>query len=275
MIRPLISSSLCALSLVTLFAQVLAPSPVAHAAPKRAEAKADEAAALIAEGNKLRRAGRDDAALEKFDRAYAINATPRAAAQKGLCLQALGRFTEAEEFLAKSLEGDGDPWVIKNRSTIKDSIEDVKTKIGRFEITGSPQGARVLVDGRLVGQFPLAGMVRINAGAAVLEVKAEGYVAERTPLTVQGASFRRLEFELKKETSALAAAPMPANAVEDSSTAALSASADDSSSQTPVYKKAWFWGVVGAVVIGGVVAGVLLSGGKEVNGPKVDSTAGL
>jgi len=48
----------------------------------------------------------------------------------------LGRFTEAEEYLAKSLEGDSDPWVATNRRTIKVLIEDEKTKIRRLELSG-------------------------------------------------------------------------------------------------------------------------------------------
>jgi len=243
-------------------------------APKKGDVKTDAAEALIQEGIKLRRVGRDDAALEKFDRAYGINPTPRGAAQKGLCLHALGRFTEAEEYLAKSLEGDSDPWVAKNRSTIKESIEDVKTKIGRFEISGSPLGAHVTVDGREVGQFPLSGMVRINAGPAVLQVQADGYVSETTSLQVQGASFRQLEFRLKK-AAPVAAAPMPQNTAITDSNADLSANANDATTDAPVYKKAWFWGAVGVVVIGGVVAGILLSGGKEVASPAVNDTVGL
>jgi tetratricopeptide (TPR) repeat protein len=258
---------------IVIVALVLGTS-FAGAAPKKVDPKADAAEVLIQEGIKLRRVGRDDAALEKFERAFGISPTPRAAAQKGLCLQALGRFTEAEGYLAQSLEGAADPWVSKNRGTIKDSIEQVKTKIGRFEISGSPIGAHVTVDGREVGQFPLSGMVRINEGAAVLEVQADGYVSERTSLQVQGASFRQLEFRLKKEAT-VAVAPMPQNPANIESNEALSASANDAASDAPVYKKAWFWGAVGAVVVGGAVAAFLLSGGKEVTSPNVNDTAAL
>jgi tetratricopeptide (TPR) repeat protein len=259
---------------LTVIVALLVGTSFAHAAPKKADPKTDAAEALIQEGIKLRRVGRDDAALEKFDRAYGLTPTPRAAAQKGLCLQALGRFTEAEVLLAQSLEGDADPWVAKNRSTIKDSIEVVKTKIGRFEISGSPVGAHVTVDGREVGQFPLSGMVRINEGAAVLEVQADGYVSERTSLQVQGASFRQLEFRLKK-TATVAAAPMPQNTAITDSNEGIGANANDASTDAPVYKKAWFWGAVGVVVVGGVVAAILLSGGKEVTSPNVNGTAEL
>lgn len=243
---------------------------VAYAAPK------DTAESLIQEGIKLRRVGRDDAALEKFDRSYGMKPTPRAAAQKGLCLQALGRFTEAEDLLASSLEGDADPWVAKNRDTIKASLEDVKTKIGRFEISGSPTGAQVTVDGRAVGQLPLPGMVRINAGPAELRVQAEGYVSENTNLRVEGASFRRLEFRLKKDATAVAAPSlMPTNTDDTVVTTASGVHADESATEQPVYKKAWFWGVVGAAVVGAVLTAVVLSSGKEVTGPQVNDTAAL
>lgn len=249
----------------------------AFAAPKaipKKEAKEEEAEQFIQQGIKLRRVGRDDAALERFDKAYGLVPSPRAAAQKGLCLQALGRFTEAEDLLAQSLEGEGDPWVQKNRATIKDSLEDVKTKLGRFEISGTPVGAQVLVDGREVGRLPLQGMVRINAGPATLLVQADGYAPESQNLQVEGATFRRLEFRLKKAPSNVAALPMPDN--EEAEPTTLTAQAESATgSPPPFYKKAWFWGAVGVVVVGAVVAGVLLSGGAASTGPTVDDRVDL
>lgn len=243
------------------------------AAPKRVEAEAE---ALIQEGLKLRRVGRDDAALTKFDRAYGLHASPRAAAQKGLCLQALGRWTEAEELLAEALEGGEDAWVTRNRPAIKESLEQAKTKIGRFEITGSPAGAQVFVDGRNVGQLPLPSMVRINAGPAALELTASGFVSERTSLQVEGGSFRRLEFRLKPEQPqtpvATAALPGPET---DAEVATTFAGSDPEDRSRPFYKRGWFWGAVGAVVVGGIVAGVLLSTGGEAQGPAVNDRVDL
>lgn len=266
----------CAFHALLLAVCIAAPAAAAPKKELKRDPKEDEAEQLIQQGIKLRRVGRDDAALERFDRAFNLVPSPRAAAQKGLCLQALGRFTEAEDLLANSLEGDGDPWVQKNRSTIKDSLEDVKTKIGRFEISGTPLGAQVLVDGRVVGQLPLQGMVRINAGPATLEVQADGYIAERNNLAVEGASFRRLEFRLKKDV-ALVAAPLPANegTAEAGALSVRAEPIDSDAEGKPVYKKAWFWGVVGATVVAGVVAAVLLSGGQSASGPMANEKLDL
>lgn len=257
--------------LVLVAALTLTVAAPAAAAPSSRKEQA-EAEALIQEGVKLRKVGRDDAALVKFDRAYALSPTPRAAAQKGLCLQALGRWSEAEDLLAAALEGGEDPWVARNRGVIKDSLEEVKTKIGRFEISGSPEGADVTVDGRNVGRLPLAGMVRINAGPATLRVSAEGHAPQSTDLQVQGGSFRRLEFRLQPQAPAAASLPMPQPEPDESlKVNALPAQ----QAEAPVYKKTWFWGVVGALVVAGVVSAVLLSGGTETVGPKVDDQVGL
>ncbi len=254
-----------------LIAAIILATALPAVAATSNKKNAADAEALIQEGVRLRKVGRDDAALEKFDRAYGLAPTPRAAAQKGLCLQALGRWTDAEDLLASALEGGDDPWVARNRNVIKDSLEEVKTKIGRFEISGSPEGAEVFVDGRRMGSLPLPGTVRINAGPATLEVTSTGHVSERSNLQVQGGSFRQLEFRLKPERP-VALAPMPRQETDsDLSESALPAEA----SETPVYKRTWFWGAIGAVVVAGVVTAVVLSSGKEIIGPTADDQVDL
>ena len=106
-------------------------------------------------------------------------------------------------------------------------------------------------------------------------MQAEGYVSENTNLRVEGASFRRFEFRLKKEAIVAAPTLMPANTDDTVVTTASGVHADESSTEQPVYKKAWFWGVVGAAVVGAVLTAVVLSSEKEVSGPRVDDTAAL
>lgn len=117
---------------VLTFISVLASaSAFAQPAEKPAES-------LIKEGLKLRRAGRDIDALDRMQRGYDLEPTPRAAAQVGLCLQAVGRWSEADLKLSEALSATEDPWIVKNRATLKDSIEAIKVHVGRIEVIGSP-----------------------------------------------------------------------------------------------------------------------------------------
>lgn len=134
-------------------------------------AKGDTPAeSLIKDGLRLRRAGRDIDALDKLQRAYDLEPTPRAAAQVGLCLQALGRWVEADFKLSEALTSASDAWIQKNAPIIKQSIEEVKLHVGRVEVIGSPEGAEVSVAGKVAGRLPLATPVPVDEGTVDVEV---------------------------------------------------------------------------------------------------------
>jgi len=71
----------------------------------------DNAEILIRKGVELRRRGRDSDASALFRQAYELSHTPRAAAQLGLCEQALGQWLEAEGHLSEALLAESDPWI--------------------------------------------------------------------------------------------------------------------------------------------------------------------
>jgi len=137
-----------------------------------AVAAGDAADDAIARGLELRRSARDAEALEEFKRAYLLSPGPRALAQMGWAEQALGRWVDAEAHLDEASKAKSDPWVRKVRSRIEQSLTAVGTHLGSLEVTGSPAGADVNVDGRKVGTLPLRGPVRVPAGDVVLEVRA-------------------------------------------------------------------------------------------------------
>lgn len=231
------------------------------------------AESLIREGLRLRRAGRDIDALEKLQRAYDLEPTPRAAAQVGLCLQALGRWVEADFKLSEALTSADDPWIKKNGPVIKQSIEDVKAHVGRVEVIGSPEGAEVSVAGKVVGRLPLATPVPVDEGTVDIEVRSDGHEPLLRSLAVKGGQYQRSVFRLSPlvtAPSSLAPAPSPTPG-DSADEVALGVTADaETREPTPLYRKGWFWGVVGAALVGGAVAAVLLSSGSETEiGPVV------
>ncbi|MDX2023450.1 MAG: PEGA domain-containing protein [Deltaproteobacteria bacterium] len=230
---------------------------------------------LIAEGLELRRAGQDLEALAKFEEAYRLDPTPRAAAQWGLCLQAVGRWSEADAKLAEALKAKTDPWVAKNRATLKESLEVVKQNVGRIEVYGGPDGATVSVNGNIVGVYPLVGPVPVNAGTVDVEVTKEGFKRGYRSVAISGGQYQRVLIRLEeRQEKAVAAAspapnlnPAPEQAPEGT---VMDAAAPQTQDERPLYKKPWLWIAVGAVVAGGVVAIALSSGGGGTTGPQVD-----
>jgi len=251
------------LLLAALFLNCVA---VFHSRPALASEKSD---ALTKEGIALRRAGRDSEAVRKLQAAYDIEATPRAAAQLGLCLQALGRWSEADGKLAESISATSDPWIRKNRTTLKDSLEVVKTHVGRVEVLGEPAGALVTISGINVGNLPLQDAVPVNEGLVDIEVTADGFERDRQRLTITGASYQRLVVRLVKSQAQAKELPKVKQAASENqpevvAVDALTAAPPEPTESTPLLKSPWFWGGVAALVAAGVVTAIVLgSGGSK------------
>lgn len=232
---------------------------------------------LIQQGLELRRAGRDMEALAKFERAYGLAKVPRSAAQWGLCLQAVSRWSSAEPLLSEALSSPQDPWIKKNRETLKDSLEAVKTHVGRLELSGDPVGATIRIGGKIVGAFPLPGPVTVNEGVVDVEVSADGYEQAVRSITLPGASYQQLVIRLKK-SKVSAIEPVPVATADQAAapsehSVALVASPATSDDERPIIKSPWLWAGVGVAVVGAVVAVVLLSGGTAYRTPDEVRTA--
>jgi hypothetical protein len=170
-------------------------------------ARADDSAeACVKRGVELRRAGRDLEALEQFQRAYAMAPSPHVLAQLGLAEQALGRWPDAEAHVAGAL-AKPDAWVTKNRAALEESLQVIRPHLGSLEVLGSPEGAEVVVDGRVVGKLPLPQPVRVNAGTVAVEVRAHGYLTIARSLAVAAG-------ELTRESVTLLAQPSRGEVME-------------------------------------------------------------
>jgi len=158
--------------------------------------------ALIQQGVDLRRQKKDEAALKLFEQAYALQAGPKAAAQIGLAQQALGRWVKADKHLREALSATRDPWINKNRAALQEDAEAVARHVGHLEVSGSPVGAEVVVDGELVGRLPLPDTVAVNAGTVAVEVRAPGYLSILRGASIAGGDLARENIQLQRLTPA-------------------------------------------------------------------------
>jgi hypothetical protein len=156
---------------------------------------------LINRGVKMRKAGNDQEAADVFAQAHDRFRTPRAAAQRGLAEQALGRWEDAEAHLTEALRAENDPWIRKNLDTLTRAMTVIKGHLARVEILGEPPGAEILVNGRAAGRLPLSGAVSTSAGEVDVEARAAGFKREVRKLTLVGGQYQRLVIRLEKEGS--------------------------------------------------------------------------
>jgi hypothetical protein len=148
------------------------------------------------QGIELRRAGRDEEALDLFRRAESLQASPRGLAQVGLAEQALGRWVAADKDLVSALQVGNDAWVIKNRAVLESARMRVGNHLGRVAILGSPSGATVLINGQKAGTLPLADPVVVAAGEVFVTVEAPGYVSINRKITVAPRELTRETIDL-------------------------------------------------------------------------------
>lgn len=167
-------------------------------------AEAEDPESLIRSGVQLRREGKDQEALEKFQQAYALSQTPRALAQVGMAEHAVGLWTDAEKHVGEALLATDDPWITKNRSALVAELAVIQNHIGQIEILGGPPGAEVRIEGQVAGTLPMTNPMRIAAGTAAVEVRAPGYLPATRVVTVVAGELSRERIILQK-----LARPMP------------------------------------------------------------------
>jgi hypothetical protein len=179
-----------------------------------ASAEAEDTEALIKQGVDLRRAGKDQAALEQFRRAYDLGPTPRVLAQMGLAEQALGRWVDAEAHIGRALETPQDPWIAKYQATLESSRLTIGQHLGSLEVSGRPEGAEVRVEGQHAGTLPLSRTLRVPAGSILLEISAPGYLPLTRTVNVVPGQLTRQNVELQTTVASAAnaaRAPAPHN----------------------------------------------------------------
>jgi hypothetical protein len=169
---------------------------------------------LVKRGVSEREQGHDQAALDLFRQAFERYHTPRAQAQMGLACQALGRWGEADEDLRAALAAGSDPWIANHRKTLEETLVVIGEHVGTLDVLSNVPGTEILIDGRLIGALPLRRPLRLSAGTAMVQARAEGHASAQRPVTVVAKQLVRESFMLVPVAAAPppppAAAPPPA-----------------------------------------------------------------
>lgn len=152
--------------------------------------------ALVREGVELRREGHDEAALERFGRAWELGHAPRARAQMGFAEQALGRWQLAEAHVLEARAASTDPWVRGHLDVIERSLATTAQHLATLTVSCGVVGAELLLDGHVAGALPLAEPLRVVAGEVSLEVRAPGHATVRRTLQLAAGATARESVDL-------------------------------------------------------------------------------
>lgn len=182
-------------------------------------------------------------AREQFARAHALFPSARTLRGLGMSEFELRNYVDAVTRLEEALASKQRPLTGTLREQTVALLQRAKGYVGEIVLHVTPSSTRVHVDG-----FPTEpsanGRLRLEVGDHVLEFSAQGYLNERRALKIRGEQVLELQISLSQPSAPLTAGAMPAAERKD---------------ETPLYKRWWLWTGVGAVVVAGVVAGVLVA----------------
>jgi hypothetical protein len=186
-----------ALNRSALLPVLLAFTVLAPAAARAQAANPAEVEELIRQGNELRRAGKDPMAVPVFQKAYDLEPSARTAAQLGLVEAQMGYWVAAEKHLSEALSFTRHPWLDRNRAVVDETLKKVQSYIGELDVTGSPAGAEVVVNGKPVGNLPLDRPVRVAEGPVQVTLRSLGHAPASTTVTVDGGKRAQVTLALK------------------------------------------------------------------------------
>ena len=158
--------------------------------------------ALIQEGIRLRRDGDDEKALEVFRQAERLQpSSVRVLLHLATAAQAAGHWVDADTYIRRVFEYRDDPYYRRYQSDIADVEQLISSRVGRFQVVGSPAGAEVRLNGKVVGHLPMEEPERLESGNYQLEVVSNGHYALRRTQRVPGGVLTREVVELGREQS--------------------------------------------------------------------------
>jgi len=209
------------------------------------DALADDPAsleALIQEGIRLRRDGEDEKALEVFRQAERLQpSSVRVLLHLATAAQAAGHWVEADTYIRRVFDYRDDPYYRRYQSDISAVEQLIASRVGRFQVVGSPAGAEVRLNGRVVGRLPMDEPYRLEAGNYQLEVVSQGHYALRRTQRVPGGVLTREVVDLGTETL----------------TAESAARVGEDAGPQPWWEERWVgWTLAGVGVASALTAGV-------------------
>jgi len=243
---------------------LVAVASIAGLAGVAAAAGADDVEAIVSHGVELRKAGKDREALAEFERAAAIKRTARVVAQIGVAEVALGSWVAAEQHLQEALGHGDDAWIKKNRPALESTLATAGKHLGDLEIWGTPDGAEIAVDGRVVGKLPLAKPVRLTTGLVTVTVQAPGYQPVTRTLQIVSTDLVREHVDLSPPAAGPKVDLAAKKDVGAGGPEAVVAKKPEPAEQKvekekrPLLEQWWFWTAVGVVLLGGAGAAIAI-----------------
>jgi hypothetical protein len=205
------------------------------------------AAALQAEGHRLLNAGDAAGALDRFQAAFHLVASPKILFNMGRAHEKLGDDIAAYEafdrFLAEA--GDVPP---ESRAAAERSRAAARARIALVELV-TPAGANLLVDGKPAGRTPLARPLALAPGTRVFRLERDGKLLSEKAVPVLAGAVTRFVIDVTQ------AAPLAWRPVDSPAPAPARLFVEEPGrgpAPAPSYSHWWLWAGVGVLAASAV-----------------------
>ena len=202
------------------------------------------ARALLREGTRLFDKGQHEAALERFTRAHALYPSPKLLYNIAQANRELGRKVEAlaafEGFLAQVEKPPA-----RLAAEVRRSVAELQAQLAELQIRVDVTGAELQLDGKPLGLAPLPDSVWVTPGAHEIAARKHGFLPARKAIEARAGGVEQLAITLSPLTRVGGVGPGQSGPV----------------AIAPIYKRPWFWVVVGGAVVAGTVAAVAWTAG--------------
>ncbi|MBX3265011.1 MAG: PEGA domain-containing protein [Labilithrix sp.] len=174
-------------ALSALLLAAFAGSASAEGPPKISKSDRAEAARLKKEADTLMDQDRHVDALALYARAYELTADPALLYNQGRALESMGDYPDAIDKLER-FDREASPALRAKVPGLHDLLVDLRGRVATLVVTTNAPGARLLVRDKAAGTIQKETRIRTRAGAATIEVVAEGYVPFKKEIELAGGS---------------------------------------------------------------------------------------
>lgn len=176
----------------------VAVTAIVCASPLRAEGgesqEEREARVMFKEATRLMDEGQLVEALEMFKAAYLRSPNPKILLNMGSIYRQLGRYAEAmdayEKYVADSRAN------AKTKKEVEKILLDLAKRVGYLRVDVNEPGAKVTIDGKLVGESPQAIKLRVDPGTHSVIAEKDGASPAVATVTIKAGEERVVELRL-------------------------------------------------------------------------------
>lgn len=166
-------------------------------------------------------------AYEPLRQAWALKKSYDIAALLGQTELELGKFRDAAEHLAASLESYPPTGKQDARRRIEELFRKAKQRVAKVSVAADKDGAELLLDGKVIGRSPLGQAIFVEPGLHELEARLEGHETARAELDAKAGAEASVTLAMK------ASSPAPAKALPGNGRAGDGASGSRPGSERP------------------------------------------